>query len=83
MNDRDELDEVLECASDPLCVLYNTDSMYFDPEDVALARAIRDRERRLAELAREAFKIMAQAKVLGMEDEREADWLRRYEDAIK
>ncbi len=89
-NERDELDEVLS-FSDGLQIHSNdtnrqplADALTLATVSIyARARTIRSRERKLAELAREAFKILARAKVLGMEDEREAAWLRRYEEALK
>lgn len=44
------------------------------------ARAIRARERRLAELAREIANVL---KCEGMDGDIAIDWIRRYEEAVK
>ena len=79
---RDELDEVLECAYDQLC-------MYFEPEDLARLKAIRDRERNLAALACAMGAILMNIRhEMGNHFDREinpdlADWLRRYEEVTR
>ncbi len=71
MADSDDLDEVLEdYATMPQA----------DRGAVARARAIRDRERRLAELARETYDWPVIQNDLSPIDR---DWLRRYEEAVK
>lgn len=83
MGERDELDEVLDGAEDPACVLYNTDEPYFDLATRIAARTIRDRERKLAGLAHEyataARRMQANPTALF----NRGDWLARYERALK
>ena len=70
MRDRDELDFFMEHAI-----------LSKDLRDLAdRARAIRARERRLAELAREIYDWLVIQNDLSPIDR---DWLRRYEEAVK
>jgi len=70
MADRDDLDFFMEHAI-----------LSKDLRDLAdRARAIRSRERRLAELAREMANVL---KYEGMDGDIAIDWLRRYEEAVK
>ena len=70
MADRDELDFFMEHAI-----------LSKDLRDLAdRARAIRDRERRLAGLAREIYDWLVIQNDLSQIDR---DWLRRYEEAVK
>ena len=67
MADRDDLDYFMEHAI-----------LSKDLRDLAdRARAIRARERRLAELAREAYERDAQRRRMT------TSWIRRYEEAVK
>lgn len=69
MEERDELDEVLDdYATMP----------QGDRGAVARARSIRDRERRLADLAKEMHSVLKEGWIFKADD-----WLRRYEEAVK
>lgn len=70
----DEMDEVLERAAngeDDLGIL------------LTRARAIRDRERKLAELARERYELLRHFVAENVATTEERTELRRYENAIK
>ena len=80
--ERDELDEVLDNEHARLHgdVIPHRDGSVSRRRRVVAARAIRDRERRLAVLAHEMAAIL---KHDGMDGDTAMAWLRRYEEAVK
>lgn len=73
-DERDELDEVLERAH---ASALTPERRAYGKDLITRARSIRARERKLAELAREAYERDAQRRRMT------TSWIRRYEEAVK
>ena len=78
-DERDELDALLQGVRVNEGSYEDQGAGGFDAALVARARSIRARERKLADLAREAFAWGS----FGTTDAGWLDWLRRYEEAVK
>lgn len=88
MDERDELDIVIEAAENCTAADWPAGKRDAKWRDIDAARAIRDRERKLAGLAHEArryYGVFARrARVWGREPAPDVtDWLKRYEEAVK
>ena len=75
MEERDELDEVLSWMGCKCLPSLNGPGVVCQACSV---RAIRARERRLAELAKEMHSVLKEGWIFKADD-----WLRRYEEAVK
>lgn len=81
MDERDELDETIDgCERMVAFVPVDVPERVRMRAVIATARAIRDRERKLAVLAHEMAAIL---KHDGMDGDTAMAWLRRYEEAVK
>lgn len=76
-DERDELDALLQGVRVNEGSYEDQGAGGFDAALVARARSLRARERKLAELAREAYERDAQRRRMT------TSWIRRYEEAVK